>query len=106
MTEASEITPNFHFLNELSRGPHTQIDAHMGAMIRDLDDRPLDEVKSAIHKALDFGARYALASTFTMMVLNIEWERIGGKPTDPTPWREEIEANEKGYGQITDTIFE
>ncbi len=105
MTEASEIVPNFPFLNALADGPDSQIDAQMGDMIRGLDSKSLDEVKSAVHKALDFGARYALASTFTMMALNIEWKRIGGKDDDPTPWREEIEKNE-GYGQITDTIVE
>ena len=91
--ETDEITPNFEFLNMLADGPDSQIDTKMGDMIRGLDDKPLVEVKAAIHKALDFGARYALASTFTMTALNLEWERIGGKSTDPTPWRNEIEEN-------------
>lgn len=92
MTE--EITPNFPLLEGLATGPETQIDPRMGDMLRNLEGKPTNEVKDAIRKAMDHGARYALASGFVMQVLHIEWERLGGKPDDPTPWREEIERNE------------
>ena len=90
----NDIIPNFKFLNMLADGPDTQISPEMGAMIRGLDNKPLEEVKSSIRKAMDFGARYAMCSGFVINVLEVEWVRLGGKHSDPTPWREEIEAEE------------
>jgi len=89
-----EPTPNWPLLEGLATGPETQIDPKMGEILQNLEGKPLEEVKSAIHKAMDYGARYAMASGFVMQVLDIEWKRLGGTLDDPTPWRQEIEEAE------------
>jgi hypothetical protein len=67
------MTPNYEIIKMISEGPETQ-----------------PEVRVGLHKALDYGARYALASGFVMTALDGEWKRLGGKPSDPTPWRKEM----------------
>lgn len=90
----TETVPNFHFLRGIADGPESQIDQKMADMIRDVLDKPLPEVRAGLHKALDFGARFSLCSDFVMSVLDIEWERLGGSPDDPAPWREGIERKD------------
>jgi hypothetical protein len=84
------VEPNFHFLEGIAGGPESQIDPQMAAILKDLQGKPVEEVKQGIRKALDYGARYALASGFVMQALHIEWERLGGQKDDPTPWRDEM----------------
>ena len=56
------------FVAHLLEGPDGQIDEKMKKILRDLEGKTLEEIKTEIHKALDFGAHYAWASDFTMMV--------------------------------------
>lgn len=90
MSEPEPI-PNFPFIEGMAFGPESQIDPQMAQVLKDTLDKPLEEVKQGLRKAMDIGARYALCSGFVLKALNIEWTRLGGKPDDPTPWRDEIE---------------
>jgi len=83
-----ELIPNYELIKRLSTGPETQIDAQLATILKELENKPLEEVRTGLHRALDYGARYALASSFVMMVLDGEWRRLGGTPEDPAPWRE------------------
>jgi len=87
----TELKPNFEFIRGLANGPENQIDPKLCEILKELDDKPLGEVRSGLHKALDFGARYALASAFVMTALDVEWKRLGGKHDDPAPWRAAID---------------
>lgn len=85
------MTPNFDFIEGIANGPSTQIDAQMANILKELPGKSVEEVRAGLHKALDYGARYALASGFVMTALDMEWKRLGGSPDDPTPWRAEME---------------
>ena len=84
------MVPNFEIIKMITEGSETQIDPQMADILKELDGKPLLEVRAGLHKALDYGARYSLASGFVMTVLDGEWSRLGGKPDDPTPWRKEM----------------
>jgi hypothetical protein len=84
------MTPNYEIIKMISEGPETQIDPQMSEILKELAGKPTPEVRVGLHKALDYGARYALASGFVMTALDGEWKRLGGKPSDPTPWRKEM----------------
>lgn len=70
--------------------PETQLDHKMVEKLMGLtksDD--LETVKNGIHEVLDLCARYALASSFVMVHLDYTWRGMGGKDSDPTPWRQD-----------------
>ena len=83
--------PNFELIANVASGPDSQVSPKLKEMLSELKGRSSNEVKQGLRMALDFGARYALASGFVMNVLHYEWERLGGKVSDPTPWRDEVE---------------
>jgi hypothetical protein len=87
----TELVPNYDLIDGLAHGPDSQIDNKMRGILKGLRGKSVDEVKPRLHKALDIGTRYALASGFVMKILDLEWRRLGGSPDDPAPWREEIE---------------
>lgn len=89
------MEPNYKLISGLASGPDTHIGARLKEILAELDEKPVNEVRRGLHKALDFGARYALASDFVMKVLDLEWKRLGGKHSDPAPWREEIKKEEE-----------
>jgi hypothetical protein len=91
-----EPEPNFYLIEGLASGPETQIDPIMAEILSGLQGKSVEEVRSGLFKALDYGVRYALASGFVMNILLTEWRRLGGSLEDPTPWREEIELREEG----------
>ncbi|MGD9725483.1 MAG: hypothetical protein AB7L09_00380 [Nitrospira sp.] len=91
MSDDVGVQPNRPFLEQLSTGPDSHIDARLRQHISQLVDKSTDEVKVGLHQALDYGARYALCSDFIMRVMSLEWERLGGSSSDPTPWRDELE---------------
>ena len=78
-------------LEALTKAPDTQLGGKMTDKLREALDGDSDQLKSRLHEILDYCARYALASTFVMKILNKEWELLGGSVNDPTPWREEME---------------
>lgn len=90
MSEETQ-TPNNELLQGLADGPESHIDPKLKQHFGQLVGKSTEEVKTGLHQALDYGARYALCSDFIMQVVRIEWERLGGKRTDPTPWRDELE---------------
>lgn len=83
--------PNHELLEHLSKAPDSQVEAKLAQHIGQLVGKPTEEVKVGLHQALDYGARYALCSGFIMKVMDIEWKRLGGQSSDPTPWRDELE---------------
>jgi len=83
------LVPNYDFLAMMAGGPPSQIDPSMAKLLEDLDGRPTDEVKAAIHKALDFGVHCGACSQFVLAALDVEWRRLGGRSDDPAPWRDE-----------------
>lgn len=80
------------FIDTICKGPDCHIDPQLKVMLQELKNKPLDKYKDSLHKAIDFAARASLASDFVMNVMIIEWERVGGKVGDPTPWREACDA--------------
>ena len=85
--------PNHSLIAALAEGPDSQIDAQVAKILKTLKDKTRDEVKDGLHKALDYGARYGMASSMVMTVLDGEWKRLGGKPTDPAPWQDEMKGS-------------
>lgn len=94
--------PNYSLLVGLSEGSDRHVGPHLGKMLLDLVPSAVElladvetgrdrvaEVRAGLHRALDFAAHGALASSFVMQVMRIEWERLGGTDDDPAPWRNE-----------------
>lgn len=107
-----DLRPNYKLIELTSRGSDRQVDPQLAEMLRELarqpsvvdllatigngDGKPWEgevaRVRRGLHKALDFAVHGSLASGFVIQVLNIEWERLGGRRDDPAPWREEFDA--------------
>ena len=77
-------------LRMMLSAPPTQLDPSMVERLKKLDGKEGDELRAGLHEILDHCARYSLASDFVMKVLDHEWRELGGKPDDPTPWREKM----------------
>ena len=77
-------------LRYLLTSPDSQLDATAVGELRKLLDTATtdDEIKTGLHRILDYCARYSLASSLVMMVLDGEWRERGGKVDDPAPWRD------------------
>ena len=74
-------------LREIAKAPATQLDPEMAKEVKALIGKPDAEVKVGLHQILDKCAHGSLASDFTMLILDGEWKRLGGKSDDPAPWR-------------------
>ena len=77
-------------LKMLLTAPPTQLDPTMVEKLRVLEDKEGDELKVGLHEILDHCARYGLASTFVMKVIDYEWKDLGGEPDDYAPWRKDM----------------
>lgn len=84
------MEPHWAVLEKLAEGSDRQIDASMVKKLKALKGKTTDEVKTGLHEILDLSAHGALASDFVMRVLDYEWQRLGGKLTDPAPWQEKL----------------
>lgn len=100
--------PNYALLELASQGSDRQVDPWLADALRELA-RPsavdllaaaadgdvwageVARVRRGLHRALDFSAHGSLCGSFLMQVMDIEWERLGGKRDDPAPWREAFE---------------
>ncbi len=77
-------------LKMLMTAPPSQLDPMVVERIGALEGKEGDELKAGLHEILDYCARYSAASDFVMKILHHEWEKLGGKPDDPAPWREKM----------------
>jgi len=105
----SELQPNYELLAVAAQGPSHSVDPLLATMLRELAQPPsaIDQlaalatgawreaevmrVRRGLHKALDMSVHGSLCSGFLIRVMRIEWERLGGSPDDPAPWREDWE---------------
>lgn len=75
------------FLRQLAKAPDSQLDAKMAAKVQLLIGKSDEQVKTGLLEILDYSAAFSLASDFVMKVLNNVWKELGGKNSDPAPWR-------------------
>lgn len=94
------MTVNKTLLTSLTKAPESQLSTLMRDKLKIALKGDEDSLKSELHEILDHCARYALASTFVMKILNKEWRTLGGSDDDPTPWRKEILDNEEDDRRI------
>lgn len=85
------LEPNWELLDKLMTAPDGQLDATMVEKLKALKGKGAEEVKTGLHEILDISAHCSLASDFMMKVIDMEWERLGGKITDPAPWQKQFE---------------
>ena len=83
MTNEVETTKDV--LKLLLAAPDSQLDASMVTKLKDLLDSSPDReaMRLGLKDILDLSAHCALASDFVMRILDVEWQRMGGKPGDP-----------------------
>lgn len=77
-------------LTMLSKLSDSQLDASMAEKAKALIGQPLDVLRPGIHEILDYCVCFSLASGFVVSTLDVVWKTLGGKHTDPTPWREHM----------------
>jgi len=81
--------PNFPLIEKICEGSDREVDQGLKEMLLALKDKPLEEYRTGLHKALDFSAYSSWTSDFVMQIMDIEWKRVGGKEDDCAPWREQ-----------------
>jgi len=47
-----------------------------------------EQLRQGLREIMDYCVNGGLASTFMMKHFHYTWEGLGGKLTDPTPWRD------------------
>lgn len=73
------MTVDDRLLKYLSEAPDRQLDKSMADYAATLIGKSTEEVRDGLKYMLDQCANGGLASTFTMLVLDGEWKRLGGK---------------------------
>jgi len=58
------MEPNYPLLEHICKGSDRNVDPHLKKMLLDLVDKPLDEYRAGLHKALDFSAHASWTSDF------------------------------------------
>jgi hypothetical protein len=90
------MTPDYELIKMIAEGPESDIAPEMAAILKEITildamaGISTEKVRTTLQRALDYGAYGGLASEFIMRVLDLEWRRLGGIPSDPAPWREEM----------------
>lgn len=77
-------------LTMLSKLSDTQLDASMAEKAKNLVGQPIDVMRAGIHEILDYCVCFSLASGFVVTTLDVVWKTLGGKATDPAPWRDHM----------------
>lgn len=83
MDEELEMTTNI--IERLLSAPDSQLDGRMVERLKTLlESKPdREQMRLGLKDVLDLSVYSALASGFVMKILDIEWQRMGGKPGDP-----------------------
>ena len=80
-------------IKQLSEAPDTQLSKEMCEHLKTLHGKPKEEVADGLLYVLDMSAQGSLASEFTMNVLNMVWNNLGGKVNEDfsnCPWRKDL----------------
>jgi hypothetical protein len=70
---------NNQFLKLLADAPDRQLDKSMADYAKTLIGKSEEEVRDGLKHMLDQSANGGLASHFTMILMDAEWKRLGGK---------------------------
>lgn len=76
-------------LSVLHDAPDGQLEDSMRLKLIELLKTAQDakQLRQGLREIMDYCVHGALASTFVMKHFHYTWEGLGGKLTDPTPWR-------------------
>lgn len=79
-----------NILTLVSEMSERQIDKKMVDKLNQLIGKSDEEVKTGLLEILDYCSAFSLANGFVVVSLHAAWDMLGGKPTDPAPWREHM----------------